>query len=172
MTLEHLLTDKKIKAKEKSVTLRRWLLDGSLSIDEFIASIAKLDHSLKATCIEAIEYATKQNPQIVDANVFAFISQMLLETAPRVKWESARVIANTAHLFPGKLEGCIANLLVNANHNGTVVRWATAFALAEIMKLKTKHNEYLLPEISAICSKEKESSITKKYSDALRKISK
>jgi hypothetical protein len=42
----------------------------------------------KATCIEAIEFATKQNSKIADERVFAFVTKTLTENAPRVKWES------------------------------------------------------------------------------------
>jgi HEAT repeat protein len=172
MTITELLNDKTKKIKVKTETISNWLLDGSMPVDELIAFAEKSTDSEKATCIEAIEYATKQNAKIADENVLYFVTKMLTDKAPRVKWESARVIGNMAHLFPSKLNKAIANLLINAESDGTVVRWAAGFALGEILKLKTKHNKTLLPAIEAICDKEQDNAIKKKYLDAIKKAKK
>ena len=172
MTIDELLNDKTKKVKEKTETISKWLLDGSMSADELIAFAEKSKDSEKATCIEAIEYATRQNPAIAAESVFSYVTKTLTENAPRVKWESAKVIGNIAHKFPSKLNKPIGNLLINSEHSGTVVRWASAFALGEILKLKTKHNKDLLPTIEAICKREQENGVKKKYLDAIKKTNK
>jgi HEAT repeat protein len=172
MTIDLLLKDKTKKIKEKTETISKWLLNGSMPVDELIAFAEKSKDPEKATCIEAIEYATKQNPEIADESVLSFVTKTLADKAPRVKWESARVIGNIAHLFPTKLSKPIANLLTNAEYDGTVVRWAASFALGEILKLKTKHNKTLLPAIETICAREKDNAIKKKYLDAIKKTKK
>ena len=170
--IRELLKDKTRKVKEKTETISKWLLDGSIPTEELIAFALKSADSEKATYIEAIEYATKQNPTIANESVFYFVTKMLTEKAPRVKWESAKVIGNIAHLFPTKLNNAIGNLLTNSEHDGTVVRWATAFALGEILKLKTKHYKDLLPAIEAICDREEDNGVKKKYLDAIKKTKK
>jgi HEAT repeat protein len=172
MTINEVLKDKTKKIKERTETISQWLLDGSMPIDELLAFAENAKDVEKATCIEAIEYATKQNSTLADDAVFAFVTKTLTEKAPRVKWESARVIGNIAHLFPTSLHETIRNLLINAEDEGTVVRWASAFALGEILKLKTAHNKELLPAIEALCEKEKDNAIKKKYLDALKKAKK
>jgi len=172
MTIDELLKDKAIKPKEKTETISKWILDKSLPVDELIAFTEKQKDPAKATCIEAMEYATKQNPGIADECVLTFVTQTLTVKAPRIKWESARVIGNIAHLFPAKLEKAISNLLSNTEHEGTVVRWSAAFALGEILKLKTKHNTVLFPAIENICQKEEKNSIRKIYLDAIKKTNK
>ncbi len=172
MTIAELLNDKTKKAKEKVETISKWLLDGSLPTDELLAFAEKAKDPEKATCIEAIEFATRQNSKIADENVFAFVTKTLTENAPRVKWESAKVVGNIAHLFPTKLSKAITNLLTNSEYDGTVVRWAAAFALGEILKLKTKHNKDLLPAIEAISEREQDNAIKKKYLDAIKKTKK
>jgi HEAT repeat protein len=172
MTLEELLADKTKKAKEKVEEISNWLLDGSLPIDELIVFAERARDLEKGTCIEAIEFATRQNAKIADENVFIFVTKTLTETAPRVKWESAKVVGNIAKLFPTKLAKPIDSLLINTKDNGTVVRWATAFALGEILKQKTKHNKDLLPILETICENEQDHAIKKKYSEAIRKIKK
>lgn len=148
------------------------MLVGSLPTDELIAFAEKAKDPEKATCIEAIEFATRQNSKIADETVFAFVTKTLTENAPRVKWESAKVVGNIAHLFPTKLKKALTNLLTNSEYDGTVVRWAAAFALGEILKLKTKHNKDLLPAIEAICDREQDNGVKKKYLDAIKKTKK
>jgi hypothetical protein len=58
MTIDELLKGKTKKAKEKVVTISEWLLDGSLPTDELIVFAEKAKDPDKATCIEAIEFAT------------------------------------------------------------------------------------------------------------------
>lgn len=172
MTLPELLSDKTKKTKEKVETISKWLLEGSLPTDELLAFAEKAKDPEKATCIEAIEFATRQNLKIADESVFTYVTKTLTENAPRVKWESAKVVGNIAHLFPTKLSKAITNLLTNSEYDGTVVRWAAAFALGEILKLKTKHNKDLLPAIEAICDREQDNGIKKKYLDAIKKTKK
>lgn len=172
MNISILLSDKNIKPKEKTETISRWLLDDSLPIDELMAFAEKQKDSPKATCIEAIEFATKQNPNMANETVLDFVTKTLESKAPRIKWESAKVIGNIASLFPSQLDKAIENLLVNSKHEGTVVRWNVAFALGEILKLKTKHNKLLLSAIEAICETEEKNSIKKIYLDAIKKSAK
>jgi HEAT repeat protein len=169
MTIEELFTDKAIKPKEKTETISKWILAKSLVVDELIAYAEKQKDPAMATCIEALEYATRQNSLIADETVLTFVSRALTAKAPRIKWESAKVIGNIAHLFPTKLEKSIDNLLSNTEHEGTVVRWSAAFALGEILKLKTIHNKNLFTAIENICDKEEKNSIKKIYLDAIKK---
>ena len=172
MTIAELLKDKTKKAKKKVETISKWLLEGSLPTDELIVYAEQAKDPEKGTCIEAIEFATRQNATIADETFLAFVTKTLTETAPRVKWESAKVVGNIAKLFPTKLNKPINYLLTNAKDNSTVVRWAAAFALGEILKLKTKHNKDLLPTLQAICDNEQDNAIKKKYLDAIKKAKK
>lgn len=149
--------------------ISRWILDQSLPIDELFTFAEKQKDPAKATCIEAIEFATRQNPRLADENLLDFVTQSLTCKAARVQWESAKVIGNVAHLFPSKLELPIANLLANTKSDGTVVRWSAAFALGEILKLKTRHNADLSVAIRRICESEEKNSIQKIYRDAIKK---
>lgn len=171
MNLTELINDKTKKGKEKVATISKWLLEGTLPIDELIIFAEKAtDPVKKGTCIEAIEFATKENPTIADISVLEFATKTLTFDAPKVKWESARVIGNIAHLFPAKLNKTISNLLKNTEHNGTVVRWGTAFALGEILKLKSKNNKVFLQIIQSIFDKEQNSGVKKQYLNAIKKI--
>lgn len=172
MTIEQLFQDKSIKSKGKVTTIGSWLINGELPIDELIAYAEKQKATNKATCIESVEYATKTKPTIADESLLEFVVQALNDDEPKIKWESARVIGNVAKLFPTQLDNAVHQLLRNAEHTGTVVRWATAFALAEILKLKLEINKKLLPTIESLCEKEQDNGVKKKYLDALKKIKK
>lgn len=172
MTIEQIFQDKTIKSKGKVSIIGEWLINGELPIDELVAYAEKQKATDKATCIEAVEYATKKLPAIADENLLAYVTKALKDDEPRVKWESAKVIGNIAKLFPTQLDKIVSNLLPNAENTGTVVRWATAYALAEILKLKTDANKKLLPKIETLCDKEEDNGVKKKYLDALKKVKK
>jgi len=172
MTLEQIFTDKTIKAKAKVKQIGEWLLEGTLPINELMVFSENQPKPIKASCIEAIEYATKKQPKIADETVFTFVTKSLKEDEPRVKWESAKVIGNIAKLFPADLSDAIKNLLSNAKFDGTVVRWASAFALGEILKLKLEYNSTLLTKIEKLADAEQDNGVKNKYLGALKKIKK
>lgn len=172
MDIIGLLNDKSISAKAKTETISEWLLAKKISAAVLTAVAEPLKDPAKATCMEAIEFATKQNPGVIDKKTFSFAAVCLTSKAPRVQWESAKVIGNTAHLFKDELGEAIKNLLANTESTGTVVRWSAAFALSEIIKLKTKFNKHLVPAAETICSNEEKNSIRKIYTAAFKKLEK
>lgn len=170
MSIEQLLKDKSIKAKAKSKTIGDGLLKGSLSTKDLINTAEKVNDVEKATCIEALEYATKIRPGVADEKVYDYLTKCLTDAAPRIKWESAKTIGNIVHLFPARLGKTIPALLENSENSGTVVRWATAHALGEILVLQTKFNKELLPTMEAMAAKEEESGVKKKYLGAIKRL--
>jgi len=172
MNFSELLDNKTFKPKEKTELLSKWLLENPQEIETYIHFAGTQKDVVKATCIEAIEFATKTNPGIATLNCLDFISDTLAAKSPRIKWESARVIGNIAQLFPGNLDKAIGNLLLNAEHPGTVVRWSAAFALGQILKIRLALNNELIPTIERICVQEEKNSIRKIYLDALKKVKK
>ena len=172
MKLQELLADKTVKPKEKTETISTWLLNATLGVDELVEFANEQKDPAKATCIEAIEFATKQQPSIITENAFRFVTGTLTAKAPRIKWESAKVIGNTAALFTNQLDEAIVQLIQNSEHEGTVVRWSAAYALGEIIKLKTTHNTELIPAAEAICNREEKNSIRKIYLDGIKKATK
>lgn len=172
MNIEQLLKDKAIKAKAKTKTIGDELLNGSLSTKDLINIAEKVTEVEKATCIEALEFATKIRPGVADKNVYDYLTSCLTDAAPRIKWESAKTIGNIVHLFPESVGKVIPALLENSEYSGTVVRWATAYALGEILVLQTKYNKELLPTVEALATQEEESGVKKKYLDAIKRLKK
>ncbi|MBI5539953.1 MAG: HEAT repeat domain-containing protein [Bacteroidia bacterium] len=172
MNFSDLFNDKSLKPKEKTEVLSKWILNNPKEINILIDFAKTSKDPVKATCIESLEFATKSNSEISNLTCLDFVSNTLTEKAPRIKWESARVIGNIAHLYPNKLELAINNLLINSEHSGTVVRWSAAYALGQIIKLKTLINKDLIPAAEAICEREEKNSIKKIYIDAIKKSKK
>lgn len=168
--VDELFKDKSINAKAKTEILAEWLLQKKLSLQEWTAAAERSKDPARATLIEAMEFASKQTAEIADVSVLHFVTTQLEAKAPRIKWESAKVIGNIARLFPGELERSIALLLKNAENEGTVVRWSAGFALGEILKLKTPYNAALIPAAKAVCEREEKNSIRKFYTTAFKKI--
>src|SRR5688572_22446609 len=140
MSFEKIFADKTSKSKQKVIALSTWISKNPSSIDELVVFAKSSKDPVKATCIEAIEFATKADSSLATKKCFDFVTASLTETAPRIKWESAKVIGNVASQFPKHLDTVIKNLLINTDHEGTVVRWSAAYALGEIVKLKTANN--------------------------------
>ncbi len=171
MTVEDLLSDKSLKPKEKTEQISHWLLTGEISIEELTSVAEQQKDPAKGTCIEAIEFATRQQPAVANEQLLIYVTGTLSSKAPRIKWESAKVIGNIAHLFSKQLGKTAEQLLLNAKHEGTVVRWSAAFALGEILKLQSPLNKKLIPKVKQCCEEEEKNSIRKIYLDALKKCS-
>jgi len=166
--IQNIFDNKNLKPKAKVEKLSQLLLKSELPLNDLIDFANQGKDSVKASCIEAFEFATKVNPAIATLALLKFATETLLEKAPRIKWESAKVIGNIAHLFPGKLDKAIVNLLMNTEHAGTVVRWSAAYALGEIVKVKNKSSKKLIPAIHRIIAREEKNSIRKIYISALK----
>jgi HEAT repeat protein len=167
--IEEILNDKSIKAKAKVTTISQLLLQRKISIHQLLDRAVVANEANRASIIESMEYASKAKAAIIDEKAFQFVIENLKADAPRVKWESAKVIANTAHLFPKLLKEAVANLLDNTEHPGTVVRWSAAGALSKIMQCKSELNNYLIPAIEAIVKREDDNAIKKIYQQGLKK---
>lgn len=156
MDLRATLADQRLKAKEKVKAIAVMLLEGSLAVGDLIRVAKGSDGKGKGTCIEAIEFATGAKPHVGSASCLDFVTESLLDDAPRVKWESAKVVANIAHLHPRRLDDTVRNLLANREHPGTVVRWSVVRAMGEIANLRTGHDRVLIPALESILSRDNE----------------
>lgn len=171
MTIQEIFDEKVTKSKEKTAQLSIALILGEISISELGQFAANSKDATKATCIEGIEVATKSNPELMNSEVFESILINVSSKSPRVIWESSRVVGNTVAYFPQKTEEAVFALLKNAKHEGTVVRWSTAFALSAILNLNSAINQSLVPAVEKIVAEEEKASIKKIYLKALKAIS-
>ncbi|MNJ70251.1 hypothetical protein D3C77_666940 [compost metagenome] len=119
--------------------------------------------------MEALEYATNENPETGSEELFRFAQYNLNAKVPRLKWESAKVIGNIAHRYAEDLESVITSLIENTKDNGTVVRWSAAYALTQIYILPNYSNDDFRDKLVDICQAEEKASIKKIYLKVLKK---
>lgn len=169
MTINELFANKTLKPKEKTERLCQLLDAGDIRVNDLITFADRAKDAERATCIESLEYMTQKDASAIDVKVLEWVVAQLNAKAPRIKWESARVIGNTIALHPKIAERAIPGLLDNTTNDGTVVRWSAAYALGEILKLKLPINQTLLPAINKIMDQEEKNSIKKIYAAAIKK---
>src|SRR4051794_22517977 len=109
MEIEAVFADKQLKAKAKSEAVSQALLEKKITVADVIKTAKAAEDRDKGTCIEAIQFATKAKPELASIDCLKFVTETLLEKAPRVKWESAKVIATIAYLFSDKSDKAIGN---------------------------------------------------------------
>jgi hypothetical protein len=162
------IESKTLKAKEKSMEIAALMLAHKVPMKAFLIAAKSLNEKGKATFLAALEYASGKQPDIVNDQLFLFSVAALQDEAPRVKWEAAKVIANSVHLFPKHLKKAVVKLLNNTEHEGTVVRWSAATALAKIIQINGHPHKELRSAVESILKWEKDRAIQKIYQKALK----
>lgn len=168
--LNNLFSNKNVKAKEKVVQLVRLLQSNTIKKEELIEFANQTNAVNKASCIEAIEKVTHENSAFCDELIWAFVTDSLLDKEPRIKWESARVIANSAKECVHISDTTLKNLFTNIRHEGKVVRWATAMAICSIALQSKSESGFWKTELKRLTELEMENSIRKIYTNTLNKI--
>jgi hypothetical protein len=168
MDFATIFNDNTLKPKEKTERVSNTLIKNELQLEDLLGYAKSAKDTIKASCIEAIEFVTANKPEFATKSCLDFVSDCLDEKAPRIKWESARVIGNIAHLFPDQLDKASVNLLKNAEHSGTVVRWSTAFALGKIIASGSPLSGQLIDVCEQLASQEEKNSIKKIYLQAIK----
>lgn len=170
MEITTTLSNKSLKSREKIDLITEALLSNSVSIQEVMAVIQLTKDALKGICLEAITTVTQRYPDRISPADLPILSVCLSSKTPRVKWESARIIANCSKQFSAKqLETVLLGLLENADFEGTVVRWSAATAIGELIKHHPDLREHLLDLAKAKMENDPKNSIRKIYAAALRK---
>lgn len=125
----------------------------------------------KGVCLEVLEAVTRERPEWA-ADHLPDIMGLINHKAPKVKWESSRVVANLASKYPDRTAGAIPMLLANTTDKGTVVRWSAAFALGEILKSSVKERKALLGKVEKILKTEKNNGVRNVYLKAMKAVNK
>lgn len=168
LTIEKILKSKE-KPKEIVELLAEALKRDKKLIPDLIQCFENGTTAEKGNCMEAIEYVTKENPEFAE-NCLDFVISHINDKAPRVKWESCRIIGNVSKKFPDIVKEAIPKLLENTKDKGTVVRWSAAFALTEIAKDNKDAKKELAPEFQKILHKETNKGVRNIYLKYLKSV--
>lgn len=169
-TVKNILKSEK-KPKEKVSLLANKVKKDKKLLDEIVGYFEVGSVAEKGNCIEVMEYVSQDNPELI-ISFLDFIIENLDYDAPKVKWETARVIGNLASKYPDKVAKSINKLFLNTKDKGTVVRWSVAFALTEIAKSNPKKQNELVVKFQKLIETEQNNGVKNVYIKALKKIEK
>jgi len=169
-TIKNVLKSDK-KPKEKVTLLANKVKKNQKLIDELVEYFKIGTVAEKGNCIEVLEYVSQDNPDIVLPYV-DFIIDHINDDAPKIKWETARVIGNLAQKSSMEVEKAVPKLLANIKDKGTVVRWSAAFALTEIAKNSNNLRKELISKFQSIIKIEQNNGVKNVYLKALKVLEK
>ena len=167
-TIDEILKLKK-KPKEIITLLAEKLKSDRGLVADLIRCFENGSVAEEGNCMEAIEYVTKEDPEFAE-NCFDFVIENINNEAPRVKWETARIIGNVAQKFPDKIKKTVPKLSENTTDKGTVVRWSAAFALTEIAKSNPELQKELTTKFNEIVKKESNNGVRNIYLKYLKDV--
>jgi len=167
-TVQNILQSKK-KSKEKVSLLANKVKKDKKLLDEIIEYFEVGSIAEKGNCIEVMEYVSQDEPELI-LPFLGFVIEHLNDDAPKVKWETARVIGNLASKYPDETSKSIENLFLNIKDKGTVVRWSVAFALTEIAKANSKLQKELVLKFNQVMKEEDNNGVKNVYIKALKAL--
>lgn len=170
--IAELFDDKNIKPKEKVTRLSNYIIDKKVSVTDVLIYTDKKKETIIASCVEAFEIVSRTAPQLITKEVIVFVSKTLSAKAPRLKWESAKVLGNSAANYVNEYKEAIPTLIQLTEYDGTVVRWSAAYAIASIIQHKSKWQADLIKLAEHLAEHEEKGSISKIYKKALKDLQK
>jgi len=155
------------KPKEKISALAELLLHNPQLADEFIMFFEAGSIADQGNCLSALALVTEKNPFWV-AGRLNWVIDCISDKAPRVKWEAATVVGNSAAALPFEAAAAVPALITNASNSGTVVRWSAAFALTSIARANPEIRTELIPFLKSQAAAEQNNGVRKIYEKALK----
>lgn len=138
--------------------------------DQLLEGLEHPKIPLRGLCAEVMAEVTKEKPELFPAQGCDAVIRHLADKAPRVKWETAQLVGNVAAVWPEKAGAAVPALLLNADDEGTVVRWSAAYALTRIAGHNAKLRRGLIQKMEAILKKESNNGVKNVYLKGLKKI--
>ena len=81
-------------------------------------------------------------------------------------------VGNMAAQYPDLLDYAIEPLMRNTSDEGTVIRWAAAYALSRIVILDRYAKSDLYNRLVTVCDREEDNGVKNQYLKALKKAAK
>lgn len=171
MDINALLNDKAIKPIAKRNEIVAVLQQRLISISD-IHALTGLNGRLTVIILEAMEEATRIDPELADLDWLRFAEGYILAPSNSLKREASRVVGNIAHLFPDDLETVVPKLIENTGAEGTVVRWGSAYTLGRIVVTARYADSRLFEQVAGLAEAEQENGVKSQYLNGLKKAAK
>ena len=167
MNINQLLEDKSINAIQKRKQISKAIESNLLTLVEI--KTVDIDDKGVGIILEAMEALSRLNSEIADIEWLNYACTHILSNSNTVKREASRVVGNVAHLFPDSLSDTVEKLLKNANNDGTVVRWGSAYALGRIILIPQYANNNLFDTLVNLAEQETENGVKNQYLTGIKK---
>lgn len=172
MTITEIMNNKSLKRLEKRNSIVEAIINREVNFSIISEACESLPEKNISLLLEAVEEVSRTKEFTLEAEYLDLAEKYILSSDNSCKREASRIVGNLANKFPTKLENAITALLQNAGNNGTVIRWASAYALSRIILIPNYAKSPLLKQISDLCAKENESGVKNQYIKALKKAEK
>lgn len=172
MTITQIIDDKSLKRLEKRKALIEGIVNKSFDFSAISEACSSLPEKSISLVLESIEEVSRCKEFALEEDYLNLSEKYILSSDPSCKREASRIVGNLAAAFPAELEHAITALLQNADHDGTVIRWASAYALSRIVIIPQYAKGPLFEQISNLYEKEKENGVKNQYKKALKKAEK
>jgi len=168
--LLELLKDASLTAVEKREAIAREIESGEIGIRQIERASETLGEKGLAILLESMEAVSLRNPGLAEIGWLRFAGRWIDSASGSVKREASRLVGNLAARFPNDLSPAIEKLLENTSDSGTVVRWASAYALARIVVLPEYAGGDLVQTVTAIAEREQNGGVKNQYLKALKRV--
>lgn len=160
--------DKSVKRLEKRALLVAAILAQEVE-QATLADICSSKPKLLSLVLEAIEEASRAKDVVLPIEYLKLAEGYLLSPDNAAKREASRIVGNMAEHYPAHLDSAIKKLFYNTTEEGSVVRWASAYALSRIIILPNFAKSALYEKVLALCETEEDSGVRNQYVKALKK---
>ena len=172
MTIIEIINDKSLKRLEKRKSIVTAIVSKEVDCSIIIGTCESLPEKKCSLLLEAIEEVSRSKEFTLEEDYLDLAQKYILSSDNSCKREASRIVGNLADKFPTKLDDAIIDLLQNTDNEGTVIRWASAYALSRIIVIPQYAKSSLFEQISDLCAKEEENGVKNQYIKALKKAEK
>lgn len=172
MTITEIMNNKSLRRLEKRNSLAEAIINREFNFSIILGACESLPEKNISLLLEAIEEVSRSKEFALEADYLDLAEKYISSSDNSCKREASRIVGNLADKFPTKLDNAITALLQNTENEGTVIRWASAYALSRIVIIPQYAKSPLFEQISDLCEKENDSGVKNQYIKALKKAEK
>ena len=172
MIIIDIINDKSLKRLEKREVIVESIINRKVDFSTISEVCEILSEKKVSLLLEAIEEVSRSKEFILEADYLDLAEKYILSSDNSCKREASRIVGNLANKYPTKLDDAIVALLKNTDDEGTVIRWASAYALSRIIVIPQYAKSSLFEQISDLCAREEENGVKNQYIKALKKAEK
>lgn len=172
MIIIDIINDKSLKRLEKREVIVESIINRKVDFSTISEACEILPEKKVSLLLEAIEEVSRSKEFILEADYLDLAEKYILSSDNSCKREASRIVGNLANKYPTKLDDAIVALLKNTDNEGTVIRWASAYALSRIIVIPQYAKSSLFEQISDLCAREEENGVKNQYIKALKKAEK